>query len=530
MSTILLRAFALVVLLSAACLRAQVPQLISYQGRMVVGTTNFDGPGQFKFALVDATGANTYWSNDGSSVAGSQPTNAVSLTVTKGFYSVLLGDATLTNMTVVPATVFTNPDVRLRVWFNDGSTGFQLLTPDQRIAAVGYAMMAAGVEMPSTTSATSGVIIQNGTPLIHTFGPNNFFAGVGAGNFTMTGSDNFGIGYQVLDSNTTGHKNTAFGSGTLQANTTGLENHAMGFHALYQNIVGNQNMAVGSYALENNLASINTAAGYSALQTNTTGTNNTALGYLALQASPTASNNTAVGGFALRNLAGSSSNSNTAVGQSAGMNLTSGNGNVLIGSAAGLNLTTGTNNIDIGNGGVAGESSTTRIGTAQTSVFIAGINGATSSGGTAVFINSSGQLGTITSSRRYKENIQDMDKSSEALLALRPVTFQYKPEIDPKGIPQFGLIAEEVEKIDSDLVVRDEKGAVQTVRYEQVNAMLLNEFLKEHQRVKTLERRLAELETRDKEREARLNKLEQSSLPAMKTPVALDKPEGSNKP
>lgn len=139
--------------LLCSLLPAQVPQLINYQGRVVVGTTNFDGTGQFRFALVNANGTTTYWSNDGTSVNGSQPTNAVSLAVAKGLYSVLLGDATLPNMTIVPATVFTNPDVRLRVWFNNGTTGSQLLSPDQRIAAVGYAMMAGTVPDSAITSA-----------------------------------------------------------------------------------------------------------------------------------------------------------------------------------------------------------------------------------------------------------------------------------------------------------------------------------------------------------------------------------------
>ena len=122
-------------------LLAQVPQLLNYQGRVSVQGANFDGAGQFKFALVDGAGTTTFWSNDGTSANGGEPTAAVSLTVTKGLYSVLLGNATLPHMTVLPATVFTNPDVRLRVWFDDGSHGSQLLTPDQRIAAVGYAMM-----------------------------------------------------------------------------------------------------------------------------------------------------------------------------------------------------------------------------------------------------------------------------------------------------------------------------------------------------------------------------------------------------
>jgi hypothetical protein len=134
-------------------LLAQVPQLINYQGRVAVDGVNFDGSGQFKFALINTAGTTTYWSNDGSSSAGSEPTATVTLPVTKGLYSVLLGDATLTNMTLVPATVFANGDVHLRVWFNDGLTGFQQLTPDRRIAAVGYAMMADSVVDGAVTTA-----------------------------------------------------------------------------------------------------------------------------------------------------------------------------------------------------------------------------------------------------------------------------------------------------------------------------------------------------------------------------------------
>ena len=132
------QAFALLLLVTTAALHAQVPQIINYQGRVAVGTVNFDGSGAFKFALVNAAGTTTYWSNDGTSTAGSQPTAAVTLTVTKGLYSVLLGDTTLTNMTAIPNSVFANSDVRLRVWFNDGTNGSQLLTPDQRLAPGGY--------------------------------------------------------------------------------------------------------------------------------------------------------------------------------------------------------------------------------------------------------------------------------------------------------------------------------------------------------------------------------------------------------
>jgi hypothetical protein len=162
MTTLITRGLALLLLVAATTttLCAQVPQMLNYQGRVAVGTTNFDGSGQFKFALVNTDGSTTYWSNDGSSTAGSEPTAAVTLTVTKGLYSVQLGDTTLTNMTAVPASVFTNPDVRLRVWFNDGTNGSQLLTPDQRIAAVGYAIVAGSVPDGSITSSkiASGAI------------------------------------------------------------------------------------------------------------------------------------------------------------------------------------------------------------------------------------------------------------------------------------------------------------------------------------------------------------------------------------
>jgi trimeric autotransporter adhesin len=159
-----------------------------------------------------------------------------------------------------------------------------------------------------------------------------------------------------------------------------------------------------------------------------------------------------------------------------------------LGAGAGSNLTTGNNNIDIGSGGVAGESNTIRIGNPalQTAVFITGISG-TPVTGTAVVVNGSGQLGVVTSSEHFKTEIKAMDKTSEAILALKPVTFRYNKEVDPDGIQQFGLVAEEVEKVNRDLVVRNAKGKIYTVRYEAVNAMLLNEFIKEHRKVEELQ-------------------------------------------
>jgi hypothetical protein len=155
-----------------------------------------------------------------------------------------------------------------------------------------------------------------------------------------------------------------------------------------------------------------------------------------------------------------------------------------VGNQAGVNLTTGNNNIDIGAPGAAGEANTIRIGKqgTQKQTFIAGISGVAVTGSTVV-VNSSGKLGVAASSARFKQAIKPMDKASEALLALKPVTFRYKQEIDPDGIPQFGLIAEEVEKVNPNLVIRDEEGKIMSVRYEAVNAMLLNEFLEAHRKL-----------------------------------------------
>src|SRR5207249_650697 len=173
-----------------------------------------------------------------------------------------------------------------------------------------------------------------------------------------------------------------------------------------------------------------------------------------------------------------------------------------------FNLSTGSNNIEIGNRGVAGEASTIRIGKqeTQTVTYIAGISGATVPTGVAVIVDSSGHLGTTTCSARFKEAIQPMDKASEAILALKPVTFRYKKELDPEGIPQFGLVAEEVEKVNADLVAHDADGKAYTVRYEAVNAMLLNEFLKEHRKVQKQEATVFQMKSTVAKQEALIAK------------------------
>jgi trimeric autotransporter adhesin len=241
-------------------------------------------------------------------------------------------------------------------------------------------------------------------------------------------------GDDALISLTTGIFNTATGAFALSSNTTGNNNTANGYHALEGNTTGGRNTATGVGALESNaMGSANTANGYNALY-RSTGSNNIALGF-----------------------------------------------------NAGIYLMTGSNNIDIGNSGMPSDAAKIRIGTPgmHTGTFIAGIYNVALTG-SPVVVNSIGRLGVTTSSARFKEAIKPMDKASEAILALQPVTFRYKKELDPEGIPQFGLVAEEVEKVNPDLVVRDADGKVYTVRYEAVNAMLLNEFLKEHRTVQEL--------------------------------------------
>src|SRR5881398_283773 len=258
----------------------------------------------------------------------------------------------------------------------------------------------------------------------------------------------------------------------------------------------------------------NTAEGAFALQNLTTGVHNTADGFGALFSTTSGSHNTADGDIALAS--NTQGDFNTATGAHVLVRNTTGNLNIALGFFAGQNLTTGDNNIDISNGGVAAESNIIRIGNevaftdlegvmhpAHTETFIAGISGTTIPSGVGVVVDTNGQLGiAATSSQRFKDLIKPMDKASEAILALKPVTFHYKADIDPKGIPQFGLVAEEVEKVNPGLVTRDDQGKVYTVRYEAVNAMLLNEFLKEHRKVEEQEATITQVKSTAAKQEA----------------------------
>ncbi len=285
----------------------------------------------------------------------------------------------------------------------------------------------------------------------------NFCTGVGAGTLLAnTGDSNTATGAGALLSNTTGTNNTADGTFALFSNTEGSFNTGIGRDALLQNIMGSGNTATGHGALTNNDADGNTANGFFALHDNTAGIQNTAIGQQAL--------------------AVNESDDNTATGFQALFSNTTGFFNTASGVGALQNV------------GLAGDSNTTRIGIAKTTqrTFIDGIRGVTTGINDAVnvVIDSGGQLGTVSSSRRFKTDIKPMDDASGSILALKPVTFRYKSQKDAK--PQFGLIAEEVAEVNPDLVVRDENGEIYTVRYDQVNAMLLNEFLKEHRKVEEL--------------------------------------------
>jgi Chaperone of endosialidase len=272
-----------------------------------------------------------------------------------------------------------------------------------------------------------------------------------------TGEFNTAEGLNTLGSNTTGFQNTATGVNALIFNTTGSQNTATGVNALFSNTTGFQNAATGVQALFNNTTGFhNAATGFQALLANRTGNHNTADGDNALVHDTTGSFNTAIGAHALdQNVIGSA---NVALGFQAGFNIT-GNGNICIGQ----NIV-----------GVAGESNVTRIGN---------IGSTAQANGVLVTVGAGGKLGFQASSRRYKDDIKPMDKASEALFALKPVSFRYKQEIDPARSPDFGLIAEDVATVNPDLVARDEEGKIVTVRYQAINAMLLNEFLKEHRTV-----------------------------------------------
>ena len=366
-------------------------------------------------------------------------------------------------------------------------------------AAIQEAIFVAGIAATPAAAPNQAVLVnpttgQLGSTDIASFG------------VVSTSPENTAVGEEALVSNTGGN-NTATGFRALFTNTSASNNTAVGAEALLSNNVGN-NSAVGAFALSSNsTGQFNNSFGANSLSFNTDGTSNNALSESALFNNINASANTAIGDVALGNNDSSGAGlgaantavgagalfsnvdgaSNNAIGFTALSNNTTGDGNIAIGDSAGENVTTADNVICIG-ASVAGAN-------VSNSCYIGSIFGQTSSGGTAAFINPDGKLGTATSSRRFKEEIKPMERASEVLFALKPVTFRYKKEIDPQGIYQFGLVAEDVEAVNPELVVRDKEGKVNTVRYEAVNAMLLNEFLKEHRKNEQQEKTIAELKS-----------------------------------
>jgi hypothetical protein len=368
------------------------------------------------------------------------------------------------------------------------STGANTFSATQTIASGDFALYSGNVYLPNTTGPSGGVILMGGATFIHECCPNsayNTFVGAATGTFTADASasnggtgGNTAVGSNTLAYLTSGYNNAANGAFALDLNTTGYNNTADGAFALFANTTGNDNTANGFEALKfNGTGSDNTAEGYKALHSNTTGIENTASGNLALYSNTTGYDNIASGGFALyQNTTGYG---NIAIGVSAGYSLQTGIYNLLLGAGAGSSyLSNESDNIDIGSPGVAGDFGVTRIGSNGSATYIDGIRAVTTGKNDAiqVLIDSNGQLGTASSSRRYKEDIHDMGDASDGLLRLRPVTFHYKkPYADGSKPIQYGLIAEEVADVYPDLVVRGKDGQIETVQYYKLDAMLLNE-------------------------------------------------------
>jgi uncharacterized coiled-coil protein SlyX len=420
----------------------------------------------------------------------------------------------------------------------EGTKALQSLTAGSANTAVGWYSLFSNAEGSFNTATGVGSLLFNTADqntafgaaalLFNTIGINNTAVGAVALLNNTEGSFNTAAGDQALFSNTTGTVNTAVGAGALTSNTTGARNTAIGGDfVLFSNTTGSFNTATGVESLAFNTTGVgNSANGAFALDSNTTGAQNTAVGYAALAANTTAGANTsgantAVGAFALQS--NTTSGANTAIGYAALGNIITNGGNTAIGDVAGFNLT-GSQNICIGAGvgGISGENNTIRIADnlsdtqGNSACYIGGIynqliDPATD---TVVGIDASGKLGTVASSRRFKRDIKPIDTASEAILALRPVTFHYKS--DAKNTPCFGLIAEEVAAVSPDLVVRNQKGEIYTVRYDQVNAMLLNEFLKEHRTVQEQKGTIEQLKSAVEKQEA-TNAQQQKQIEALTT-------------
>jgi hypothetical protein len=393
--------------------------------------------------------------------------------------------------------VFANQNVAI------GSGALQNHTSGPSVA-VGYLAMNADTASSQNTAVGWSALTTNTTGQFNTaIGFSSLFD-------NTTGVSNTAVGNNSLLNNTIGSFNIAVGSSSLAANTTGVSNTAVGWHAIASNVVGSNNTGIGYNALANNLEDRNTAVGSNSLMANTFGTGNTAIGASSLAANTIGFENTAVGSQALvSNTTGffntalgegtlftnTIGHQNTAVGWEALVNCTTGNNNTAIGSGALINIDTGSNNVAVGLGAGNGlysgngniyinafpasgaESNTIRIGTSQKTCVIQGIRGATAAGGIAVLVGATGILGTTTSSIKFKDNVEDMNNASEGIYKLRPVIFTYKE--DEVQTPQYGLIAEEVDKTFPDLVAKDTNNEPYSVQYHVLPVLLLNEMKKQ---------------------------------------------------
>jgi len=399
----------------------------------------------------------------------------------------------------------------------EGCKALQSLTTGVANTAIGWYSLFGTSSGSNNTAVGAGALdlntADNNTAvgvaalLLNTTGINNTANGVGALVFNNTAEENTATGAFAMYSNTEGEFNTANGAFALYFNTTGERNTAIGDSALYQNIggsrntavgnpallsntTGNDNTAVGAGALILNHVSENTAIGADALSADHDGAGNTATGVLALRDNIIGNDNTASGNRALLI---SNANDNSAVGAFSLSANTTGFFNTALGFGAGTSVVTANNVICIG-ANIAGAD-------VDNSCYIGSI-WQQAGGSQAVYVNASGKLGAQVSSRRFKDEIKPMEEASEVIYLLKPVSFRYKQEIEPARPVAFGLIAEEVEEVNPDLVARDKEGKPYSVRYDQVNAMLLNEFLKEHQTVQAQQKEIDALKQELKEQRA----------------------------
>lgn len=399
----------------------------------------------------------------------------------------------------------TQSNLRSPILFLALTTAFQAVhaqQPPDLVNSDGYFNTASGTHA-----------LENLTP--NPDGNNNSAFGNVALQFNTTGQWNTGIGSEALQFNTSGFANSALGYNSLNMNTYGNYNTACGFATLQNNTIGSYNTAHGSGALfENTTGNNNTSSGFDSLYSNTSGSNNTTVGYEALYANTTGSYTTAVGAFSLQAnttggyntgfgayslIANTTGSSNTAFGYAGLRSMTTGSknigfgyqslyldttgsNNIAMGYQGGYYVLTGSNTIEIGSMGAFADNNLIRIGTegTQTKAYIAGIADAQITGA-AVYVTSSGQLGVLASSERYKTGIAPLGSDTDKLMQLRPVRFHLKT--DPNGAVQYGLIAEEVDKVYPELVIRDATGKIQGVRYDELAPMLLNEWQKQQQTI-----------------------------------------------